>query len=145
MWREILITKERVENYYKRKYYQKVSVNEDLEKLFEDIQLGKEPDDYVDTYFLPKLTKTELDLVERKDSDFIKTFSLERYADVPKAEMLLSESDAKFVLGLGKRETFTIENSLPKNHTEKSIQNRPLHKKEAQSSKNKILNRCFLQ
>ena len=74
MSRSKLITKERMENYCNGKEYAKESVNDDLEKLFEDLQLGKEPDDDVATYFLPKLTKEELDLVERKDEDFMHTF-----------------------------------------------------------------------
>ena len=97
-WR--LITKETVENYCNGREYQKGSVNDDLAKLFEDIQLGKSPDDDVETYFLPKLTTEELDLVERKDHDFMKTFEDEMDADVDKAEMMLSESDSKFVWGI---------------------------------------------
>ena len=110
MWRYNLITKEKMENYCNGKEFRKESVNDDLEKLFEDIQLGKKPDDHVETYFLPKLTKEELDLVERKDEDFMHTFTVGMDADVNKAEMMLSESDAKFVRGRGVRLTFTIEN-----------------------------------
>ena len=40
-------------------------------------------------------------------------------ADVNKAEMMLSESDSKYVFGVGVRENFTIKNSTP----EKSIEN----------------------
>ena len=81
------------------------------------------------TYFLPQLTKKELDLVERKDEDFMKTFLVEMKADVDKAEMLLSESDSKFVDGWGERETFTIENSLPEKRLKESTENYPPHKK----------------
>ena len=94
--------------------------------MFEDIQLGKKPDDYVPTYFLPKLTKEELKLVERKDEDFMHTFMEQMYADVDKTEMMLSESDSKFVFGDGRRKTFTIEYSLPEEGTEKSMESRPL-------------------
>ena len=123
MWRNNLITKERMENYCKGKKFQKDSVNDDLEKLFEDIQLGKKPDDNLGIYYLPKLTKEELDLVERKDEDFMNTFGLGMNADVDKAEMMLSESDSKFVWGWGQRKTFTIKNRLPKKRTKKSIEN----------------------
>ena len=110
IFRKRLITKEKMENYCKGKEEEKESVNDDLEKLFEDIQLGKEPNEVVPTYFLPKLTKKELALVERKDNDFMHTFDLLMNADVDKAEMMLSESDSKFVYGVGERKTFVIEN-----------------------------------
>ena len=98
----------------------KESVNDDLEKLFEDIQLGKKPFDLVGTYFLPKLTKEELDLVERKDKDYMHTFLDILNVDVDKAEMMMSESDSKYVNGWAERETFTIENLLPEKRTEES-------------------------
>ena len=46
-WR--LITKERMENYCKGKEDEerKHSVNDDLESLFENIRLGKEPDEWM--------------------------------------------------------------------------------------------------
>ena len=111
MWRRNLITKEAMENYCNGKKDRKESVNDDLEKLFEDIQLGTEADHLVPTYFLPKLTEDELDLVERKDEDFMQIFASGMHADVDKAEMLLSESNSKFVRGWGLRKTFTIVNS----------------------------------
>ena len=122
MERMNLITKEKMENYCDGKE-DKESVNNDLEKLFEDIQLGKQPNDFVDTYFLPKLTKEELELVERKDEDFMKTFYRKMDADVDKAKMMMSESDSKFIYCLGGRKTFTIENSLPEKRIEESISN----------------------
>ena len=88
------------------------SINDDLETLIKDIQLGEEPDDIVDTYFLPKLTKEELQLVEKKDNNFMQTLWHEENADVSKAEMEASESDSKYVLGWCRRATFTIENSF---------------------------------
>ena len=55
-----LITTEKMESYCKGQEYEKDSVNDDLESLFENIRLGKEPDETVYTYFLPKLTKKEM-------------------------------------------------------------------------------------
>ena len=136
MWKEYLITKEGMESYCTEKEFVKKSVNDDLEKLFEDIQLGKKPDDEVDTYFLPKLTKEELNLVERKDSNFMHNFYQNMKADVSKAEMMLSESNSKFVQGFGLRKTFVIENALPEKHTEKSIENQPPYKKARIETKN---------
>ena len=131
LWRQRLITNEKMEKYCNGKKDRKESVNDDLEKLFEDIKLGKEPDGWVRTYFLPKLTNEELSLVERKDRDFMKIFFWGTNADVEKAKMMLSKSDSKFVGGWGHRKTFTIENSLPENRTEESIENQPLLKKHA--------------
>ena len=111
VWKRRLITKEKMENYCKGKEDRILSVNDDLEILFERIQLGEEPDDRVKTYFLPKLTDYELELVERKDEDFMTTFVNKMGADVDKSEMVASESNSKYVHGCCGRKTFTIENS----------------------------------
>ena len=66
--------------------------------------------EYVQTYFLPKLTQEELELVQRRDTSYLKTFS-SWYPDVDKTEMMLSESDSKYVKGYSWRKTFVIENS----------------------------------
>ena len=94
----------------------KESVNDDLESLFENIRLGKEPDEQVYTYFLPKLTEDELELVEKekhlgkRDTSYLQTF-LRPNPDVDETEMMLSESDSKYVKGMSQRQTFVIENS----------------------------------
>ena len=113
MHRMNLITKERMENYYKGKEDEKRkhSVNDDLESLFGDIRLGKEPDECIHTYFLPKLTNKELKLVESKDYSYFQTFQLWYDPDVDATEMMQSESDSKFVQSGCGRRTFTIENS----------------------------------
>ena len=66
MERTRLITKDKMESFCKGKEYQKDSVNDDLESFLEDLRLGKEPNEAVDTYFLPKLTEKEMELVEKK-------------------------------------------------------------------------------
>ena len=106
-----LITKEKMENYCKGKKSRILSVNDDLETLLENIQFGKESDDYAKTYFLPQLTEHELESVKRKDEDFMNTFFEMFDADLDKVEMAASESDSKYVQGLGERKTYTIENS----------------------------------
>ena len=98
-----------MEKYCKGEEGLKHSVNDDLESLFEDLRLGKEPDELVDTYFLPKLTEKEMELVERKDSTYLQTFQRSWKIDVGEAEMKLSESDSKFLQGVGRRRTFTME------------------------------------
>ena len=105
-----LITKEEMESYCKGEKDEKDSVNDDLESLFENIRLGKEPDEKVYTYFLPKLTEEELELVERRDTSYLQTFNRGNYADVDETEMMLSESDSKYVRGESRRRTFVIEN-----------------------------------
>ena len=129
LYRAYLITKEKMESYCKgiyREYTGKDSVNDDLESLFENIRLGKEPDKmqwYNRTYFLPKLTEKELELVKRRDTSYLRTFHdfgvYEFNPDVDETEMMLSESDSKYVRGESRRRTFVIENSL-----KKSLQNK---------------------
>ena len=99
-----------MEKYCKAGKIIKDSVNDDIDSFFEDLRLGKEPNENVHTYFLPKLTEAELKLVERKDTSYFETF-LRSNPDVEEAEMKLSESNSKFVEGLGSRITFTIENT----------------------------------
>ena len=50
-----LITKEGMESYCKGEEDRKDSVNDDLESLFEDFRLGKEPDDWIFTYFFAEI------------------------------------------------------------------------------------------
>ena len=108
-----LITKEEMESYCKGEKDEKDSVNDDLESLFENIRLGKEPNEWVYTYFLPKLTEEELELVERRDTTYLQTFQWSN-PDVDETEMMLSESDSKYVRGRSWRKTFVIENSSNK-------------------------------
>ena len=92
----------------------KDSVNDDLESLFENVRLGKEPNKYGFSYFLPKLTEEELKLVERRDTSYLQTFFGGQWGnpDVDETEMMLSESDSKYVNGESWRQTFFIENSF---------------------------------
>ena len=127
-----LITKENMQNYCTGKEAETNSINDDLELLFEDLRHGKEPDEAVQTYFLPKLTDKELELVDRKNSDYLRTLwyyncnlcsslinkgistlkNQHRFEDpdVEDAEMKASESDSKFVRGKCYRYTYKIEN-----------------------------------
>ena len=97
-----------MESYCKGEEWLKDSVNDDLESLFENIRLGKEPDEYVETYFLPKLTEEELELVERRDTSYLQTVG-HLNPDVDETEMMLSESDSKYVSGASQRRTFVIK------------------------------------
>ena len=127
MQQQYLITKELMDKYCKRELTytkKKVSVADDLESLFEDIclgnkiHLGHKYEDQVWTYFFPKLTKDELDLVVKKDSSYMAKFmglfnddNDERNPDdidVDEAVMEYSKSDSKFVMGSCQRKTFKI-------------------------------------
>ena len=123
MFRWNLITKEKMENFCKgndqNRPNLKESVNDDLESLIKDIRLGDEPNDEVETYFLPKLTNEESKLAETKFSkqwqlrdNLMETFLHGTDADVDETEMAASESDSKFVFGECWRKTFTIKNPL---------------------------------
>ena len=46
-----LITNEKMENYCKGEKFEKDSVNDDLESFYEDLRLGKEPNEQVRTFF----------------------------------------------------------------------------------------------
>ena len=117
MRRGNLVTKEKMINYCKGIMLEKESFNDHLESFFKDIQRGEtfflfhreRPNETVYTYFLPKLTEEELDLIERKDHNFMLTFLKDMDADVSKTEMEVSESDSKFVRGWCQRDTFTLK------------------------------------
>ena len=104
-----LITKEKMENYCKGNEDVKDSVNDDLESFLENLRLGQAPPRFVDTYFLPKLSKEEFKCVERKNPNYMNTFAMGIFANVSEAEMKFSESDSKFVHGVCRRITDTID------------------------------------
>ena len=113
MYRQNLITKEYMENYLKEREPQKVSFNDDLESFLEDLRNGKEPEEEVETYFLPQLTDAELELVERKNKNYFDTFYVNMFfsPDVNEIQMQLSKSDSKYVREIGWRRTFIIQHS----------------------------------
>ena len=47
------------------------SFNEDLELFFKNLQLGKSPQEESVTYFVSMLTVEELELAEKRDSNYI--------------------------------------------------------------------------
>ena len=116
-----LITKKGIENYYKGEEFEKVSVNDDLESMFEDIRIGEEPKKFAFSYFASSLTEDEIKMVETKDSSYMNKFLLGMKADVvsrytsdSEIVMEASESDSKYALGKCSRATCTIENPLRK-------------------------------
>ena len=116
MTRDHLITKEKMEDYYKGKEATpltvKESVHDDLDSFFDKLQNGWWEEEEVLTYFLPKLTEKEKKLVEQKDKDHLMSYWWYvdgRDPDVSKKEMDESESKSKFVRGRCSRDTFILK------------------------------------
>ena len=124
MEKEQLITKETMESYCKGEHYPRnISVNEDLEKLYQDLQLGKEPSYDAIAYYLPKLTADEMALVEKKDQTYLQNFFTGVYPlnikyskkpDVDDDEMKMSESRSKFILAKSHRKSLKLKMSTSK-------------------------------
>ena len=94
-----LIINEMVKSYCKgEKSLHRISINDDLEILFEDLQQGNRSSSSNHTYFLPRLTEDEMELVQIKDPNYFKTFYDVKYGgssnpDVRKHEMKMSNSE----------------------------------------------------
>ena len=106
--RRNLITKEKTKMAYEGKLKNDKdwkryvgSMNDDLESFFENLQLKKEVEEEdVLSFFLPKLTKDELKLVEEKNFDYLESFG--DYVggtnpDVDIEEMKKSNSKSKYI------------------------------------------------
>ena len=71
------------------------------------------------TYFLPELSLKEMELIEKKDEDYIRSFKLLNDADVNETEMKLSSSSSKYVSAFCRRKTIVIDSkSFPKANQE---------------------------
>ena len=113
MFRYLLITKEKMEDTCLGKnevfgILRKESINDDIESVFESLQLEEKPEPLAHTYCLPKLTQRELELIETKDEEYFQTFFQCKNPDVDDKEMKLSESNSKYVEVVCMRRTFTI-------------------------------------
>ena len=116
MEKEKLITQEQMRSYCRGEQSSRpISVNEDLEAFFEDLQLGKDTsNDDVLAYYLPRLTEDEMALVEAKDPKYFQSFSTSvlgdsKNPDVAEYVMKMSESESKFALGKYNRKSIKIE------------------------------------
>ena len=95
MSRFCLITKERRDELYLgRERMFKESINDSIETLLGNIRLGHQPNETLLLYFTPRLTDEEMQLIERKDPDYLQSFRIPE--DVNEASMKNSESDYKF-------------------------------------------------
>ena len=124
--RNRLITKEKMEDYYNGKIQHhrdptvdmlKISVNDDLEDLLQKLRIGEDYKESVWSYYLPKLTKKELRLVELRDEVHLKTYSSyglpKQDLDIDEKEMKRSESKSKFLMSNCFRWSLKIENYVP--------------------------------
>ena len=127
MYRELLISKEKMVQFCTGKCYRqfhhktdpekefyKESINDDIDSFFEYIKLGHRnfknwPEGILKwTYFLPELTMRELELVENKDEEYFKNFKWSSNPDVDEAEMKESTSSSKYVGAFCRRETTMV-------------------------------------
>ena len=124
MYRGKLITKEKMKQAYQGKWkfentsdYVAVSINDDLESFFENLQNQKTiKNERVRSFFTPKLTDEEMKLVEERNELHLRTY--ENYyhgenPDVNDEEMKRSDSKSKYVQGLCAR--YTIQLTLESN------------------------------
>ena len=111
MCRHFLITQEKMEEICKRKGLLKESVNDDIEALFADLQLGKKPKARSGSYFLPKLTQEEKELAEKKDLNYLETFS-SLNPNIDHDEMRSSESKSMYVREWCTRDTTIVKNPM---------------------------------
>ena len=132
MSRDHLITQEKVKNFTSGLHLQeKQGVCDDLEHIYEEIKTGKcdfndefpvsiYPSKFEETqsYFLPKLTEKEMQLVDMKDENHLATYSWyyaghlngRQNPDVDEKEMKLSNSESKYVKFSCQRKTFLLSN-----------------------------------
>ena len=127
MDKEHCITKEKFDKMYKTNEESEtrrdLSVGEDLETLIERIKNGKINKDTIPkngdrkwTFLLCLPDEEERKKLERKDKDFMRTFTEHslhgREPDVPEAEWKASESNMKFAKSYCYRRTYFIDASI---------------------------------
>ena len=150
-WREHIITKKEMKKYYDGKItvdrglrigqnrYQE-STLDDMESFIANNLIAdvKEEDKY--TFFLPKLSQEEMQLIENQDIEFLNSFACYykhrenpdvKYDESLSLEMLEKESKTKFLRGGSRRKTIFLKSPLHKNQspTAKKISRRLLHYK----------------
>ena len=76
----------------------KGSINDDLDSFVSNLQSSEEIDyEVVESFFHPKLTKEELELIEQKNVEHMETYNWDLDADVDVEEMKKSNSKDKHV------------------------------------------------
>ena len=105
MRRHRLITKEQMEAYPEGREKLKQSVSDDLDDFVWKLRLGETIKPRSRTYYLPKLTEKEKNLVECRDTGFMYTI-LQSYPDKILQNMKTSESNSMYLYGECLRQTF---------------------------------------
>ena len=126
MHRENLITKEKSKQAAEGKLKNEPgwrdyegSINDDLDLFINNLQNSNEVEDEdVESFFLPKLTEEELELVEEKNREHMMSYVWRFDADVDVEEMKQSDSKDKYVRSTCLRETVHL--SLESNQTPSS-------------------------
>ena len=120
MFRWKLVTKEKVKQAYEGKLkneeewklYEQ-SIGDDLETFFTNLQSQKEiKNEYVWSFFLPKLTEDELKLVEQRNEQHLSTYwrhYIGLNPDVDPEVMKKSDSRSKYVYGQCFRRTMHLK------------------------------------
>ena len=113
MSRHNLITKERMEVYPKGKSRIKKSVHDDLDHFVEKLQHQKFKYKHhickaIPSYFLPKLTEEEKQLVESKNTEFMQTLLFKDPNEILR-KMKKSKSETMYVRGICWRQTFHVD------------------------------------
>ena len=111
-----VITKETMIDFYKGKMSDdkgdKESANEDLESFLNRLRTEEHvKEEECVSYFLPKLSEHEVNLLEKSDEKYLKTFGWYYKGedpDVDDDEMSKSESKSKFIRSLCVRYTFEL-------------------------------------
>ena len=136
MWRQELVTKEKVKQAYEGKLKNEKgwriyegSIHDDLETFFVDLQNQKKiKNETVLSFFTPKLTEKELKLVQEKNVQHLVTYSkhfIGRDPDVDAEEMKKSDSKSKYVKGTCRRDTtrLALESDRKRSPNENASEN----------------------
>ena len=116
-----------MKQYYNEEYYLQESKLDDMENFVEKICIGEidEVDKY--TFFLPKLSEKEVQMIEDKNIEYLKSFPCYHYRlEDPNInpDEILNEpeeqrSKTRFLFGCSRRVTVTL--NLPKYKNKSSV------------------------
>ena len=101
-----------------------ISVNDDLDNFFIKLENNELKEEWVNSFFTPKLTEEELKLVEERNEQHLSTYENHFHGinpDLTLEEMKKSDSASKYVHGCCIRKTVYL--------TLESIQKRPSNEK----------------
>ena len=86
-----------------------LTINDDLDSLYQGLRQGQEPEEYVRTYFVPQLTENEMKGLRK--SHFKRAYMQGIEKNWRDTKIKSSESDSWFIEGSCHRLSFTIENT----------------------------------